>query len=70
MWQIGRLCSGHECCVGMHRPRFEGGLPRVPEGNGIDYRQDFFDKAAYLTVSGQLQVIVCNSNFKSKWSTV
>lgn len=36
-------------------PRYEGGLPRVPEGSGVDYRQDFFDKAAYLTVSGQLQ---------------
>jgi hypothetical protein len=41
---------------GWCRPRYEGGLPRVPEGSGVDYRQDFFDKAAYLTVSGQLQV--------------
>mmetsp|Transcript_294 Transcript_294/g.668 ORF Transcript_294/g.668 Transcript_294/m.668 type:complete len:294 (+) Transcript_294:1000-1881(+) len=31
-----------------------GGLPRTPEG-GIDYKEDFFAKAAYLTVSGQLQ---------------
>jgi asparaginyl-tRNA synthetase len=29
-------------------------LPRTPEG-GIDHHQDFFGKAAYLTVSGQLQ---------------
>lgn len=29
-------------------------LPRTPAGN-VDYAQDFFGKAAYLTVSGQLE---------------
>ncbi len=39
----------------MCRPRYEGGLPRLPAG-GVDYKEDFFGKPAYLTVSGQLQV--------------
>lgn len=30
-----------------------GGILRTPEG-AIDYTQDFFEKASYLTVSGQL----------------
>ena len=30
--------------------------PRVPETKEIDYKQDFFGKPAYLTVSGQLNV--------------
>ena len=38
------------------RPRYEGGLPRLP-GGGVDYREDFFDKPSFLTVSGQLQVL-------------
>lgn len=38
-----------------HRPRYEGGLPRAA-GGAVDYKQDFFGKPAYLTVSGQLQV--------------
>jgi asparaginyl-tRNA synthetase len=46
-------------------PRYEGGLPRVP-GGGVDYRQDFFGKPAYLTVSGQLQV----ENFACSLSNV
>ena len=37
------------------RPRYEGGLPRTPAGD-VDYKEDFFGKPAYLTVSGQLQV--------------
>mmetsp|Transcript_39392 Transcript_39392/g.47771 ORF Transcript_39392/g.47771 Transcript_39392/m.47771 type:complete len:603 (-) Transcript_39392:137-1945(-) len=32
-----------------------GGIKRTPEG-GIDYKEDFFGKKAFLTVSGQLQV--------------
>ena len=36
--------------------KFKGGLPRIPGGRGVDYRQDFFGRPAYLTVSGQLQV--------------
>ena len=38
-----------------YRPRYEGGLPRR-DGSAIDYREDFFGKPAFLTVSGQLQV--------------
>ena len=36
--------------------KYKGGLPRIPGGGGVDYREDFFGKPAYLTVSGQLQV--------------
>ncbi len=36
------------------RARVEGGLYRTKQG-GIDYSHDFFGKAAFLTVSGQLQ---------------
>ncbi len=32
----------------------DGGLYRTKQG-GIDYGHDFFGKAAFLTVSGQLQ---------------
>ena len=32
-----------------------GGLKRLPDGK-IDFREDFFGRPAYLTVSGQLQV--------------
>jgi len=32
-----------------------GGLKRLPNGK-VDYKEDFFDKPAFLTVSGQLQV--------------
>lgn len=32
----------------------QGGIKRTPDGE-IDYHQDFFSKASYLTVSGQLQ---------------
>lgn len=39
----------------LRRPRYEGGLPRRG-GGAIDYREDFFGKPAFLTVSGQLQV--------------
>ena len=35
------------------RKRTVGGILRTPEGK-IDYTQDFFEKASYLTVSGQL----------------
>jgi len=43
--------------VGHARSRkYKGGLPRIPGGGGVDYREDFFGKPAYLTVSGQLQV--------------
>ena len=38
----------------MDRSRIEGGLYRTKQG-GIDYSHDFFGKAAFLTVSGQLQ---------------
>lgn len=31
-----------------------GGLPLLPDGS-VDYKQDFFSKPAYLTVSGQLE---------------
>eukprot|EP01025_Chloroclados_australasicus_P020169 TRINITY_DN211_c0_g1_i2.p2 TRINITY_DN211_c0_g1~~TRINITY_DN211_c0_g1_i2.p2 ORF type:complete len:690 (-),score=102.76 TRINITY_DN211_c0_g1_i2:328-2397(-) len=38
--------------------RFKGGIPWTQNGNEtssiIDYKDDFFDKAAFLTVSGQL----------------
>lgn len=33
----------------------QGGFKRTPEGE-IDFREDFFSKGAFLTVSGQLQV--------------
>ncbi|KAL3135150.1 hypothetical protein ABBQ32_008084 [Trebouxia sp. C0010 RCD-2024] len=36
------------------RSRVEGGLYRTKQG-GVDYSRDFFGKAAFLTVSGQLQ---------------
>lgn len=36
------------------RSRVEGGLYRTKQG-GLDYSHDFFGKAAFLTVSGQLQ---------------
>jgi len=42
---------GHACSR-----KYKGGLPRIPGGGGVDYREDFFGKPAYLTVSGQLQV--------------
>lgn len=32
-----------------------GGLRRLPDGK-IDYKEDFFGRPSYLTVSGQLQV--------------
>lgn len=35
----------------------QGGFKRTPEGE-IDFREDFFSKGAFLTVSGQLQVRV------------
>eukprot|EP00911_Craspedida_sp_UC1_P000725 UC1_evm1s555 len=35
-----------------------GGLPRNAETGGIDYRQDFFAKPAFLTVSGQMEAEV------------
>lgn len=38
----------------MDRSRIEGGLYRTKQG-GVDYSHDFFGKAAFLTVSGQLQ---------------
>lgn len=36
------------------RRRTVGGILRTPEG-GIDYGLDFFRRACYLNVSGQLQ---------------
>ena len=36
--------------------KFQGGLPRVPGSSAVDYREDFFGRPSYLTVSGQLQV--------------
>ena len=36
------------------RSRVEGGLYKTKQG-GLDYSHDFFGKAAFLTVSGQLQ---------------
>ena len=35
------------------RARTVGGIVRTPEGS-VDYREDFFGKPAFLTVSGQL----------------
>lgn len=35
--------------------RVVGGIKRTPTGD-IDYKEDFFGKPAFLTVSGQLQV--------------
>jgi len=46
-------------------PKYDGGLPRTADGK-IDYRQDFFDRPAFLTVSGQLQV----ENFACSLSNV
>ena len=40
------------------RSRVEGGLYRTKHG-GLDYSHDFFGKAAFLTVSGQLQAEYC-----------
>ncbi len=42
------------CMCGLHRSRVVGGIRRLPDGK-IDYRDDFFGRPAYLTVSGQLQ---------------
>ncbi len=42
------------CWCKCGRPKYEGGLPRAADGK-VDYRQDFFDRPAFLTVSGQLQ---------------
>lgn len=36
--------------------KYQGGLPRLPGGSAVDYREDFFGRPSYLTVSGQLQV--------------
>ncbi len=35
--------------------RIVGGIKRLPDG-APDYKEDFFGKPAFLTVSGQLQV--------------
>ena len=43
------MCPANAC-----RSRVAGGLYRTKQG-GIDYSHDFFGKAAFLTVSGQLQ---------------
>ena len=40
--------------ISICRSRVEGGLYRAKQG-GLDYSHDFFGKAAFLTVSGQLQ---------------
>lgn len=37
------------------RARVVGGLRRTADGK-IDYKEDFFTRPSYLTVSGQLQV--------------
>ncbi|CAK4649039.1 hypothetical protein LEN26_012815 [Aphanomyces euteiches] len=34
----------------------DGNLPKTADGKAIDFTKDFFDKPAYLTVSGQLNV--------------
>lgn len=36
--------------------KYQGGLPRLPGTSAVDYREDFFGRPSYLTVSGQLQV--------------
>jgi asparaginyl-tRNA synthetase len=36
------------------RQRPQGGFRRTPQGD-LDYKDDFFSRAAFLTVSGQLQ---------------
>lgn len=41
-------------CLAAVRSRVDGGLFRTKQG-AIDYSHDFFGKAAFLTVSGQLQ---------------
>ncbi len=51
MYAAIRMYLGHACSR-----KYKGGLPRIPGGGGVDYREDFFGKPAYLTVSGQLQV--------------
>lgn len=40
----------------MLRTKYQGGLPRLPGSSAVDYREDFFGRPSYLTVSGQLQV--------------
>ena len=49
---VGQQGDGCASCPA-HRRRTVGGILRTPEGK-IDYTQDFFEKASYLTVSGQL----------------
>lgn len=34
----------------------DGNLPKTKDGKAVDYSKDFFDKPAFLTVSGQLNV--------------
>lgn len=62
-WQEAFLILAHvksmtdeESCLKSvsHRVRLEGGLYRTKQG-AVDYCHDFFGKAAFLTVSGQLQ---------------
>eukprot|EP01023_Acetabularia_acetabulum_P048976 TRINITY_DN5201_c0_g1_i6.p1 TRINITY_DN5201_c0_g1~~TRINITY_DN5201_c0_g1_i6.p1 ORF type:complete len:422 (-),score=86.51 TRINITY_DN5201_c0_g1_i6:479-1744(-) len=52
--ELQRLKKAQE--VAKEGLRFKGGIPWVENGQSskIDYKEDFFDKAAYLTVSGQL----------------
>ncbi|KIZ00208.1 asparaginyl-tRNA synthetase [Monoraphidium neglectum] len=40
---------------------YQGGFRRTPQGD-LDYKDDFFSRAAFLTVSGQLQGEAENSN--------
>jgi asparaginyl-tRNA synthetase len=42
-------------------------LPRTPDG-GVDFSQDFFEKSAYLTVSGQLEAEIFALSFTNVYT--
>jgi hypothetical protein len=47
-----------ELAAAAARAKAATGLPRTGDGR-VDYSADFFGRAAYLTVSGQLQAECC-----------
>lgn len=57
-----RICYAYLLPPTPNRPpcssRIVGGIKRLPDGTP-DYKEDFFSKPAFLTVSGQLQVCAC-----------
>lgn len=44
-------------------------LPLVKETNFIDYKKDFFEKQAYLTVSSQLQLEILCAGLSKVWTS-